>query len=73
LLLNCGMTGASGDHSFGPYFGPYAPGREGPRGNGPTRKTNYLGRVGPRQTARNTLQVLVFSRKWRFKSSHPHQ
>jgi hypothetical protein len=51
LLLNRGMTGASGDYSFGPYFGPYATGRERPQGNGRTGKINNLDRAGPLQTA----------------------
>ena len=59
--------------SFWTLFGPYAPDRVGPRGNGPFRPISGLGRCGPPRTARNPLQVLALAREWRFKSSHPHQ
>jgi hypothetical protein len=45
--------------TFWTLFGPYAPGRKGPRRNGPLRLISAVERCGTRETAQNPIQVLV--------------
>jgi hypothetical protein len=57
----------------GPYFGPYAPVRLGPLGNGHQQGINVLHRLKRLPTAQNALEVLAGAISWGFKSPSPHQ